>query len=563
MEEKPCCDICFRTGSRRLPFLCPTDARNALYGLRLRHGQILLEKTELDEHISSLLAQANEPVVAGQQDQTGGAELARLELDDNTAKQKRAELRTDEIIKKADELRLSILQAKEEMAEKKAMIARNKKDLEKARNGLDARRQKQFEEVEKSTKMATYRWNQSHAITVQSKAFFLRAVADIYNLRQLKFKDGKCDYVVGGPGPMRLFDLKDMNTLHPRQINAGLGHIAHLFNLACTYLSVRPPAEVISPHADYPRHTIFAINSSYIHKDIPFPGATPPSSKGVSPSPSSGGLSYVPRLPRPRPLFITDSLSLPNLARDDPTTYSLFLEGVCLLAYDIAWVCKTQGISIASEPSSGPGSPAPSSKTSTSDSNRTPSERPSLGSAFDDITAIGRNIWRLIDGGNQADTPSQAGKPTVSSDDSGKAAPAVGQYSHGSIHTSLNSAAGGEILKGLKFPGALKVADQLKKHLAAEAIKAEWELVDEFKEDASQPSSLTTNGFIENRGGAFSDAASDRSRATNFGLISDVTETTFLGGSFASLEDTSPPVPSNRDRKQGVNGWTKVKPRPK
>lgn len=554
MEETLCCDICFRAGSRKLPFLCPTDARNRLYGLRLRHGQVLLEKTQLDEQVSTLLTQPSRSLHTPQPDRDTHNRLERLKIDNNTAKQRLAELKTDEIIRKADQLRLSILQAKEEMAEKRAMIARNKKDLEKARNGLDSRRQKQLDKVDKSAKMATYRWNQSHAITVQSKAFFLRAIAETYGLRQLKIKDGKAEYIVGGPGAVRLFDLKHMNTLHPRQINAGLGHISHLFNLACTYLAVRPPAEVVSPHADYPLHTVFAINSSYIYSDIPFPSNNPLSSKPVTPSGSKDALSQLPRLPRPRPLFIPDSTSLPNLARDDPHTYTHFLEAVCLLAYDIAWVCKTQGISIASDVFN---------KAATFDSNQSQNERASTGTAFDDMTSIGRNIWKIIDGGSPADTPSQAGKPTMSSDDSGKAAPALGQYSHGSIHTSLNSAAGAELVRGLKFPGALKIADQLKKHLAAEAIKAEWELVDEWKSDASNQdrNGAEPKSRDEYPADGMSDAASDRSRATNFGLISDVTETTFLGGSFASLDASR--LPHTRERKQGVNGWTKLKSRPK
>src|SRR5882724_9484189 len=51
------CDICFRTGGLRLPFLCPTDARNRLYEPRIQNARVLLEKDALDQEISTLLSQ--------------------------------------------------------------------------------------------------------------------------------------------------------------------------------------------------------------------------------------------------------------------------------------------------------------------------------------------------------------------------------------------------------------------------------------------------------------------------------------------------------------------------
>ena len=168
MDEALCCDICFRAGSRKLPFLCASDARNQIYEVRLKHGHTLLEHGELDKEISALLSRDTSDLSSVS---PSDGRLTRIEISDNAAEQKLAEDRTKQIIAKAEELRLTILNAREEMAQQKGQIYKQKRDLEKASNGLETRRRRQLEEIEKSTKMANYRWNSCHAMTVQSRGF--------------------------------------------------------------------------------------------------------------------------------------------------------------------------------------------------------------------------------------------------------------------------------------------------------------------------------------------------------------------------------------------------------
>lgn len=566
MDEPICCDVCFRPGSRKLPFFCASDARNRAYEVRLKHAHTLLEHGELDKETSGLLSRDRSDTSSIP---PSDKRLKRIEINDNTAKQKLAEDRTQQIIAKAEELHLTILQAREEMAEKKAQTYRQKRNLEKASNGLEARRRRQLEEIEKSTKMANYRWNSCHAMTVQSRGFLCGEAATIYGLRRLRGENGvlQDDYAIGG---MRIIDLKQLNSASPRQITAALGHVVQLFGLACTYLSVRPPAEITLPHTDYPLPTIFKVEASYKYTEVPFPGAAAPNSKAVSPSDSTENLQ-TPTPPRPRPLYVTESL--PKLARDDPSFYNSFIEAVCLLAYDIAWVCKSQGVSI-SLPAANSGVDSPASGT------RTTAAGQPLPHTFEDITALGRNFYNLLLGNQPRTIPSQVGIPTVSSDDSGRAAPSLGQYSHGSIHTSLNSAVGCELVKGFKVMSPPRIADQLKKHLLAEVIHAEWELVDEWKEAQAEYANIAEGaapreralspfsdlGTVAGSGGTSPDeprSAPPRQRQLSQRSIPPhLADTLLLGGeSFASLADATV-EPREEGRKTGTNGWTRVKPRP-
>ncbi|KFY48840.1 hypothetical protein V496_10218, partial [Pseudogymnoascus sp. VKM F-4515 (FW-2607)] len=134
---------------------------------------------------------------------------------------------------------------------------------------------------------------------------------------------------------------------------------------------------------------------------VPFPGTRP-----TTPSPSASrllvthGRSRTPpplnlNLPRPRPLFV--KTPLPRLAKEDPAAYTTFVEATALLAYNVAWLCKSQGVDIGA---GGAGK--------------------EKGVSFEDMTALGRNLYNLLVGGRAAPAaPSAAGVPTVASGDSG------------------------------------------------------------------------------------------------------------------------------------------------
>jgi len=66
---------------------------------------------------------------------------------------------------------------------------------------------------------------------------------------------------------------------------------------------------------------------------------------------------------QPRPLHIEKKLS--EVAKEDSVAYALFVEGMTLLVWDIAWICKTQGLSVGDN-------------------------------SWEEVCAMGRNLWQLL-----------------------------------------------------------------------------------------------------------------------------------------------------------------------
>lgn len=286
-----------------------------------------------------------------------------------------------------------------------------------------------------------------------------------------------------------------------------LSHIAHILVLSTLYLSVRLPAEITLPHRDYPLPTIFPLATSYKSTNVPFPGTTPAHSSSNSPSASRHG-DVTPHH-RPRPLFVDKPL--PLLAKEDPSTYSAFLEGVTLLAYNIAWVCKSQCIPVGSN------------------------------STYEEVCAIGVNFFNLLIGTSPRPGPSIQ---NIAAHASGKGGEnegkfeenqrlSMGRLSHGTAHTFLGSAEGHECIRSWKLLSPIKLADRLKGQLVGEMTGAEWELLDQNAwevEDGEDEGAVLV---------APKDGAS--------------TAATMIAGDTDNLGDA--------ERKPGNSGWTKVKPR--
>ncbi|KAE9368413.1 hypothetical protein N431DRAFT_560832 [Stipitochalara longipes BDJ] len=516
------CDICFRTGGSRLPFLCPTDARNRLYEPRIQNARVLLEKDALDQQISTLLSsqsQSASPKSHPPEGQPVGPDIAAI-----FAEKDKAVDRTQQIITQADELRAKVDSAREDIVKRKALLARRRSDLASAVNGVDSRRARQVEDVEKGIRMTKYKWNQGHATTAASRAFLCGEAAKLYGLKRARRNSGTEEYRIGG---VSIVDLRTMNTASPAQISTALSHIVHLLMLSTHYLAIRLPAEITLPHRDYPLPTIFNLTSSYKHADVPFPGTSGQSSNT---SPTASRQPEQPNQPRPRPLFITKPL--PLLATEDPSGYGLFLEGVTLLAYDVAWVCKSQGIPVGED-----------------------SKEPS----FEDICNIGKNLYNLLLGSRPrpappSRVPSAQSTPTKSSrdteaetEDRKKPAAAMGQYSHGSAHSSLGTAEGTYFIRSWKLPNPMKLAGELKSKLMSEVANAEWEVLDQ---DAWQvDDEMGDDGVVVG-------ARKEGDRATGLGMQS------FM--SMRTVMDAVEMVSGDSVRKpgtSGTNGWTKLKPR--
>ncbi|TVY54316.1 hypothetical protein LCER1_G003228 [Lachnellula cervina] len=515
------CDICFRTGGNKLPFLCPTDARNQLYESRVENAQILLEKDALDQKITSLLL----PKPEGD-NTTAEASTGRQKVDAINFERDQALDRTQQIIVHADELRAKVEQAKEDIAKRKASLTRRSSELASASNGSESRRGRQIEEVEKSIRMTKYKWKKDHAALAISRTFLCGEAAKLYGLRRTRRNGGLENYIIGHVG---IIDLRAMNSkstprpASPAQVSTALSHIVHLLMLAMHYLAIRLPAEITLPHRDYPLPTIFPLASSHTYKDVPFPSNTHGQSSNTSPTASRHAEQA--NLPRPRPLFIKKPL--PILATEDPAAYGLFIEGVTLLAYDIAWACKSQGISVGDD------------------------------SSFDDICNIGRNLYSLLIGSRQRpappsrvpsaqSTPSKGGnRDSETEEKKTNPDPLMGKYSHGTALSFLGSAEGTEFVRSWKLLSPVKLADRLKAKLMSEVANAEWEVLDE---DAwAVDDEMGDDGVVVG-------ARKEGERGIGLGMQS-----------FMSMKTVMDAVEmvggGDGDRKPGTSGWTKLKPR--
>lgn len=531
------CDICFRTGGHKLPFLCPTDARNRLYDPRIQHAKVLLEKDTLDQQVTNLLAQQDKA-----QDDARDGPGSRPRVTSADAEKEQTIDRTQQIISQADELRLKLEVARADLARRKANLARRKSDLASASNGVEPRRLRQVEDVEKSIRMTRFKWNQVHGTTASSRTFLCGEAAKLYGLKKARKNGGSEEYRIGGVG---IVDLRAMNSkfllsvnliifhifknsidgltaASPAQISTALSHIVHLLMLSTHYLAIRLPAEITLPHRDYPLPTIFSLAQSYKHTDVPFPG-TPGQSSSTSPTasrypeqPHHGQLQ-----PHPRPLFIKKPL--PLLASEDPSGYGLFLEGVTLLAYDVAWLCKSQGLPVGEE------------------------------SSFDDICNIGKNLYSLLIGIRPRPPPSSrvpstqiaSPKGENETDDRKLATPSlVGKYSHGTAHSFLGSAEGTDFIRSWKLPSPMKLADKLKGKLMSEVANAEWEVLDEGAWAVDDE--IGGDGVVVGPG-------NEPGRNMAAGMQSFMSMRTVMDAAAEAAGDV--------ERKPGSSGWTKLKPR--
>jgi hypothetical protein len=191
---------------------------------------------------------------------------------------------------------------------------------------------------------------------------------------------------------------------------------------------------------------------------------------------------------------------LPQLAKEDPSTYSFFLEGVTLLAYNIAWLCCCQGVSIGDATN------------------------------FEDMCNMGRNLYSFLMSAQAHDFHTVNVKvpgwgpngEEVAADSQGNW---LGRYSHGGAFYVLGGPEGTELVRSFKLPSPMKLADRLKKKLLGDAPAPDWEVLDD---DAWK---------IEEIPGADAGAGNDQK-----------------GPDWSASAASTPP-------RSKTNGWTKIKHR--
>lgn len=532
------CSICHRTSNFRLPFDCTTCARNALYGPRIQHAQVLLEAETLAHEVENKVTLSR----SGQSHNDTSATPRDVHLtfaaERLAAEQAIVEERTGAILAQADSLRQQTKEMKDYISREKANLSERRSTLDAANKRLSERRNNDLEPLEKGIKRTEYHWDALHSKTAEARSFLCTEAAQLYGLQQRKRKKGipgRDLYLIGGT---IICDLRELNSgswkilegtslisadASPSQISTSTTSLAHLTHLISHYLGLRLPAEITLSHRDYPLPTIFSPGSSYSLREARFPGLTPSHSSNNSPS-ASRTADQGPS-PRPRPLHLNKKL--PALAKDDPLAYAAFVEGVTLLAWDIAWMCKTQGLDISN-------------------------------STWEYVCAMGKNLWQLLLGPPPTlrRQPSARDLPVVAAARLKALAPttsqpSLGHFSHVTGHSFLSASEGVDYMSGWRLQSHIKVIDKVKAMLLSERDGAEWQILEENEWEEGNTAMQPSRGD---------------------GVIMKTGEETVLidGEAEAPLQvapgnqpgiESAPKSEDDPERMKGTSGWTKLKSR--
>ncbi|MCJ1387466.1 hypothetical protein MMC18_000309 [Xylographa bjoerkii] len=453
-----CCQVCRRPGTNALSLNCPTCARNALYEPRLQHVQSLLSKEALGREVEQALTAGTD----SKRIQNGAHPSARIAYDISTSQLSEVVERTNTVLSHAEVLQEQTKQVRLDLAKRKAAQDKCRTALTAAKRDLAEEEAKATEPVEKAITMTNHTWNTLHAETVKSRIFLCREVASLYGLQQKKRRkgvSGRDTYLIGG---VPIVDIRDINNADPLQITVSTAYLAHLLHLTSHYLAVRLPAEISLPDAAHPYPQIFSPLSSYNNPAIPYPP--------TKQSPSSSTPNTTRPMSRARPLYFDKSPL--NLATEDPIAYASFIEAITLLAWDIAWLCKTQGLDVSSR-------------------------------SWEDVCAMGKNMWLLFvappmrpaisrvtstatdatakTGSTNTTTYTKAAvtNPSENTQPSGTFVPPLGHFSHGTNHSFLNAAEGGEYMRNWKLASPMRVIQKVKDALVSARMGADWEVLEE------------------------------------------------------------------------------------
>jgi Vacuolar sorting 38 and autophagy-related subunit 14 len=450
------CDICGLPASKTRRLNCVTCARSAVFGTRVELAATLFDKEEKAKRV--------EAVVSG----NTNIDLPAVVLDGVVvdtrdcvkafiSSQTKAQLtRLDEsrrnLRKEQQTLQAKLNDYKTQIQEMKTAIARRKSDRESAGFELGSRTSAEIDNIQKTTRRMIRRWDFRHDEFVRGRMSLCREAARLARLHKERVVEGHLileKFTIAHRLPIP--DLRDMNNANPAELTAALTQVTYLVSRVSTYLAVRLPAEIVLPGPDQPHPMIF------------YPGPSYAAIMSSASAPSSGtnlssGNAATARPPRGR--VIQTTVPLAKLQKENRNAFFMFVEGVTLLAWDIAWLCRTQGMRGFND--------------------------------WTEICPIGKNLHLLLladhraaarmqrdSGGTPSgiDTPDSHSAKTSALKDQPNYPSRFGQLSHGTAHSFLGTHEGSQIMRDWKLGFSQKFMDKIKQHLIAEIQGAEWEVV--------------------------------------------------------------------------------------
>ena len=477
------CAICIRAASSNLPFHCTTCARSVVYDVRLQKAQALLERAQLASQIAELTSLKPTPAKKLSKEESRAVQRWAVERSNTTRAQSQEKIFEAE--RHVHTLREELKAARLEIQSRKDALRKRRTEQEHLQTRVIKAQEQSSLSIQEGLQKATLSWEATNQITVDTRKFLCTEAAHIFGLsRRKKLKGGvvREQYWLGGA---LVVPLKDINNARCNELNASMTNVARLVVLIAFYLSMRLPAEIVLPQRDHPLPTILTPANSYQGREASLPMAPTLRSSVLSihNSPTDHIHSDKSPAPRPRPLFIEpESLNdkVPRIAKSDPNTFSFFLEGISLLAWDVAWLCRSQGLNAGTE-------------------------------SWEEVCMVGQNLWNLLFTPSQSSVPTgamqtrrkQGPEPehTMDTDDlparpsSGNRTDQsfqLGSFSHNSAYsfTHRHGHGGADPLsRGWKVTKYTMIADPLRKALLSEMSNAEWEVLEqeEWKDAVDQP----------------------------------------------------------------------------
>lgn len=435
------CGIClYELGQIRQP-VCPSCARAAIYESRIQQIHGLLEKEQLHKRIDTVVQGASVSDIVPQSPDAQSVDLAesskKLQISRWKTQTTVIEQRIEDIKEQQMRLREQIENAKADNERRRQDCRQRRSEIRKAAFDLKSRKPQLVDPMHSEIKRLHHKLGKVNNRLMEGRVQLCRETANIagLSLRKRKTTDGKYreDYIIAG---IHIPNLRELNMARPEYVSATFTNISRLLMTCCHYLSIRPPSEIVCQQAGMAYPAMLSLQSSYQTMDGTSTSMAQSSIGSIASSRVLTGRSARPKF---RPLHLEKPL--PLLAKEDPANYNLFIEGATLLAWNVAWLCKTQGMTGID--------------------------------SWEDVCSIGKNLWQLfMINGETKDKNATEQDPR---------APRFGQYSHATSYKSLSSPAMADHMRASSLPPLASISDRLKSHLLTEMSGAEWELLDEHE----------------------------------------------------------------------------------
>lgn len=474
------CRICSTALDARGKPLCVSCAKAKLYNARVEQAASLLGREKAHTHVEAIVRPGNDGILAAlPEDADWDAITAGVKANSAQRAQEEREAieaRIRDITEKADRLRKDIKEYKALITSREGANERRRERLAAGQAQLEKEKARTTEAIRAAVQKARHRLNRVHTRTMEARECLCQEAGVLSGLLKTRLPDGRSQVILRG---LPLPSLKELNGMTKRLksesitqgseskevlapyelISASMDNVCRFLGLCCHYLSIRLPAEIILPHNDCPYPAILTIGSSY-RPGLPIDPSSQ-SSNTASTGPSDNPRLRLLRLDRP----------LPQLLKEDSKAATLFIEGVSLLAYDLAWLYRTQGAATLN--------------------------------AFEEICDLGRNTYQLFPNKDSKGRPvlnrnislatTKLDRSVVDTDD-GKTR--FGSFSHGSARNSLAGPQTEDQLPEWKI-SITKFIDQLRAYLRNEAARAEWDIIDdtEWDEELEHEKPVLVGGY--------------------------------------------------------------------